>query len=404
MYTEKTERKPEMKNLGVFEETSPLKKVLMWGAPGSEAVLGQLLPTEVSCFQTQFDVIEARNEFECAKTLLESKGVEVIQVKDLLAQMIDDKRIEPSKDLSKATNDLLLKGNKYRVQYNEPGASNVPVSNWLKATMEADAEKYGEKNAVVINEMLSGGENLPMSNVIFARDQSNLLQKTWVWSSMRHNIRQPEVKLYRAVLEHAGVIENKGLEIVNIDGGGKFEGGDGIAFDNKVYVGVGGRTNMAGIMQIAPHILGQGGRLFVPVDPERSAGKLCEMDAMHLDTYLMPCGPKQVVACNHEVSRRELKEIVWGSAGLKIEDRGWFADHLSESGIEVVPLTKTEQECYAPNFLNLGNNEIVLSLSKGNNLTNELTKRGKRVSSADLTQITKGFGGLHCMTAAIKRG
>jgi len=392
-----------VKGLGVYEETASLKKILMWGAPGSEAVLGQLLPTEISCFQTQFDVLKARFEFESAKNLLEKEGVEVIQVKDLLAQMIEDKGLDTSKDLSTLTRELESKGNGYCTQHKEPRSKDVPVSEWLKVVLKEDAEKYGEKTAVIINQMLSGGSTLPMSNVIYARDQSNLLQKTWIWSFMKHDIRQPEVKLYRRVLEHAGII-SRGIDIVPVDGGGKFEGGDGIVYDGKVYIGVGGRTNMKGIMQIAPYILGQGGRLLVPIDTQRAAGELGEMDAMHLDTYWMPCGQKQVVACDNEVCRRELVEIIWSGMDLKIEKRGWFADHLSESGIEIVPLTKQEQECYAPNFLNLGDDRIILSLSEGNNLTSELTKRGKKVYSANLTQITKGFGGLHCMTAAIKRG
>ena len=40
----------ENRALKVNEETSKLSKVLMWGAPGSETVLGQLLPSKISCF------------------------------------------------------------------------------------------------------------------------------------------------------------------------------------------------------------------------------------------------------------------------------------------------------------------------------------------------------------------
>lgn len=400
----KLERLPSENQLGVFEETAPLKKVLMWGAPGSEAVLGQLLPKKVSCFETQFDVLGARSEFDSAEALLKQRGVEVILVKDLLAKMIEDKGLQADKSLSDLKSELLSKGHGYRAQYSEPGTDSVPIQKWLDIVLKEDAEKYGEQTAVTINQMLSGRDGLPLSNVIYARDQSNLLGRTWVWSSMQHSIRQPEVRLYRTVLDHAGIFNKAGVEQVSVDGGGKFEGGDGIAYDGKVYIGVGGRTNMTGVMQVAPYILGQESKLFVPMDTERASGEVDEMDAMHLDTYWMPCGPKQVVACDEEVSKRKLVEIVWSGASLKIEDRGSFADHLSKSGIEIVTISKEEQECYAPNFLNLGNGEIILSLSKGNSLTAELTKKGKRVYSANLENITKGYGGLHCMTAAMKRG
>ena len=391
--------------LGVFEETAPLRKVLMWGAPGAETVLGQLLPKKINCFEAEFDVPAARQEFEGAKSMLEREGIEVVLVKDLFAKMVSEKGMKPSKNMDQLKDEIRKRAFAYDEKYKGQEISDLEeVLSWLDGIIEDDIVVYGEEATVVMNDILSLGSELPLSNVLYARDQSNLLGRTWVWSSMRHTIRQPEVKLYRRVLEHAGIIKDQGLEIVSVDGGGKFEGGDGIAYDGKVYVGVGGRTNMIGVRQIAPYILGQGVRLLIPIDRQRAAGELDEMDAMHLDTFWMPCGPKQVVACEEEVSRRELIEIAWSNGSLKAKNRGWLADHMAESGMDIVPLSKDEQKHYAPNFLNLGNNQIVLSLSEGNNLTNELARRGKEVFSADLENITKGFGGLHCITAAIKRG
>lgn len=395
-------------NLGVFEETAPLKKVIMWGEPGSEAVLGQLLPMEISCFQEPFDIIKAREEFKFSRQLLESKGIDVILVKDLLARMIEDTDYVVNKDLSKITSELAKKGNKYRDQYQEVVSKDkdVNLSNWpewLTLSLRADAEEYGEKTAVALNEVLSNRDGLPLSNVLYARDQSNLLKKTFVFSSMRHEIRQPEVKLYRDALEHAGIIANGGLDVVCVGGSGRFEGGDGIVYRGDVYIGVGGRTNLEGIMQVAPSILNQGGRLFVPIDHERDSGKLCEMGAMHLDTYWMPCGENEVVVCEDEASRRELLEVTFSSGSLKTKNIGWFIDHMEKTGMEIAPLTKEEQDHFAPNFLNLGNHKAILSL-KENSLPKELGERGMTVYSADLKQITKGYGGLHCMTAAIKRG
>lgn len=143
----------------------------------------------------------------------------------------------------------------------------------------------------------------------------------------------------------------------------------------------------------------------IAIDAERDRGLKDEMDAMHLDTIWMPSGKNEIVACGNEVERRYLLEIVKDkTGGLEIVERGRFADHLLERGIDLVPLSKYEQERYAPNFLNLGNDRIVLSLANGNRLTEEFSKRGKKVYNANLQNITKGYGGLHCMTASIKRG
>ena len=65
--------------------------------------------------------------------------------------------------------------------------------------------------------------------------------------------------------------------------------------------------------------------------------------------------------------------------------------------------SKYEQLHYAPNFVNIDDNSVILSLADENGLTEELGTAGMNVECANLKEITKGFGGLHCMTAAIKR-
>ena len=392
--------------LGVFEETDSLKKVLMWGEPGSESILGQLLPKKISCFQTQFDVIAARDEFRYAKSLIENEGIEVISVKDLLAKMINDKKVEPGKDLKTLNKELVLIGHNYYEEYKDRGISKIDVLSWFSEVLEADAVKYGEKAAVVINTMVANRNlpELPLSNLLFARDQSNMLGRTWVWSSMKHPIRQPEVSLYKQVLDYSGIFKNSGINSIEVDGQGKFEGGDGIVHNGIVYIGVGGRTNQEGILKTASSILSDGNKLMMVIDEERDNGQLDEMDAMHLDTFWMPCGKNEIVACPSEVGRRKIKEVVKDNGQLKVNDLGWFADYMEKLDVDLVKLTKEEQECYAPNFLNLGEDKIILSLCEGNDLTHELTKRGKKVSNANLVNITKGYGGLHCMTAGIKRG
>ena len=107
-------RKP---TLGVFEETASLKKVLMWGPPGSEAVLGQLLPARISCFQTQFNVPAAHREFENARAILEKEGVKVILVKNLYAQMINEKKLAPEGSLVELKQKMTARALRYYKKY-----------------------------------------------------------------------------------------------------------------------------------------------------------------------------------------------------------------------------------------------------------------------------------------------
>jgi arginine deiminase len=61
----------------VFNEIDPLKEVLVWGEPGPEALLAQLLPKSKSLFLTYYEVPEARAEFRRMQALIEAQGVQV---------------------------------------------------------------------------------------------------------------------------------------------------------------------------------------------------------------------------------------------------------------------------------------------------------------------------------------
>jgi len=390
--------------LGVHEESAPLRKILMWGSPGAETILGQLLPKKLSCFEAQFDVLGARHEFGVAQTILKKEGIEIVQVKDLFADMVKKQNIEPTMDIESLSEEITKRAFDYYKKYRDQDISDIEeVLGWLPKVLKDDVEKYGEKTAVVMNKILSLDSPLPLSNVLYARDQSNLMENTWVWSSMRHEIRQPEVYLFKTVLSYSGILKPTEVTEVQISGDGRFEGGDGIVNGGNIYIGVGGRTNLEGILQAAPSMLSNGGSILVPIDHERDLGTKQEMDAMHLDTIWMPSDKNEIVACEDEVSRRRLLEIKNINGQIKVSDIGWFADHLAKRGVDLIPLTKEEQEKYAPNFLNLGDKRVVLSLAEGNKLTDRLGNKGKRVYNANLVNITKGYGGLHCMTASIVR-
>lgn len=413
MTIECRERIENRSELGIFEETAPLKKVIMWGTPGTEAVLGQLLPKKTSCFESGFKVLEAREEFKIAKDLLQNDGVEVILMKDLLAQKIKEEGILPTKSLDELKEELKERGLYFYNKYKDQNISKLNVLDWIDPILEEDKKTYGEEVAISINQILSldireelegDSKLLPLANVVYARDQSNLLGQTWVWSSMEHDIRREEVKLYRKIIDYSGILKNSNIKEFQVSGKARFEGGDGIIHDGICYIGCGGRTNLRGILQVAPAILSQGLRLMAVYDGKRVRKEEPEMDAMHLDTFWMPCDKNEIVGCLKEIKRRKLFEFKMIDQELKIIRGGKFEDYHKDKNIKIIKLTKKEQEKYAPNFINLGNDKIILSLTKGNKLASKLKKEGIETKDADLENITKGYGGLHCMTAAIKRG
>ena len=53
--------KPEIQPQ-ILDEVAPLQEALVWGEPGCEALLGQLLPKSKSLFFSYYEVTEARQE------------------------------------------------------------------------------------------------------------------------------------------------------------------------------------------------------------------------------------------------------------------------------------------------------------------------------------------------------
>src|SRR5258706_12058644 len=87
----------------IFNEIDPLKEVLVWGEPGCEALLAQLLPKSKSLFFTYYEVPEARMEFRRMQSLIEQEGVQVIRAKDAYVRVLAHQQIP---DLSQNLQEL----------------------------------------------------------------------------------------------------------------------------------------------------------------------------------------------------------------------------------------------------------------------------------------------------------
>ncbi len=392
-------------SLGVFEETSKLRQTVMWGPAGIEAAIAQLLPVDMSCFQTQFDVLKARSEFSQILELMQNESPEtkVLLVRDEYARQITASGLGSQLDREQTLNLFKSKAKNYYEEYGNRGIKLEQVNSWIDTIFEEDEKKYGLNTALILNQVLVNGEGLPLANSIYARDQSNVIGDVWIWSSMRHTIRQPEVAMYKEVLGKMCVATPEKFNIVAVNGGGKFEGGDAIVSNGIAYIGVGGRTNIEGVGQIAPSLLANGLRVIAVYDKARDQHIDGEMDTMHLDTFAMPVDQNTMVLCKDEAERRIVFEYTMDDGVLVKSELGGFVDFLVESGVGMIEISKEDQIHFAPNFVNLGERRIVLSLNNVD-LAQQLTAKGYTVLTADMSEITKGYGGLHCSMAPIERG
>ncbi|MEK6753013.1 MAG: arginine deiminase family protein [Chloroflexota bacterium] len=411
-------------NPNIFDETHPLEEVLVWGEPGIEALLGQLLPKSKSLFFSYYDVQEARREFRHMQELIEGEGIKITRAKDALAKALSlrENPNEP-KSLIEFEKALLQRAGEYYethrtrkiADFSHEGIHGdidqiyLQVQREISQILQEDVQAYGEVGAIRLNYLLSLSHELPLANIFYGRDQSQTLTDRVVLSVLKWNIRKPEVEIFKQALLELGY----GNQLVEIDHG-TIEGGDIAILGDTCYIGVGARTTISAVKNLSKKIgveLEHKGIQTVAVVNKRHVAEAEvfgapteeHMRIMHLDMFWIPLAPGLVMAYDQELDQREVIRISRNMDSFIIEELGGFREFLSEKGIEILEVNEEEQKNFATNLLNLGNKAVIMALSTNTRVINELEKRGFRVLSAELNKLVSGYGAIHCLTAPVRR-
>jgi len=408
----------------IFDETNNLEEVLVWGEPGIEALLGQLLPKSKSLFFSYYEVLEARKEFRRLQALIESENIRFTRAKDALAKRLARKEIPNEPKTVKELEDLLLqRASEYYEIYREEKRKDfsdedihgdidevyLQIQKDVKQILNEELQTYGATATIRLNYLLSLKHELPLANIFYGRDQSQALADKLVMSALKWRIREPEVAIFKEAILELGYQDS----LVEIDEG-TLEGGDIAVFGNTCYIGVGARTTLSAaknlVRKIGSH-LEQHGLQVVAVINKRHAEEAAiyaaptaeHMRIMHLDMFWIPLAPDLVMAYGHEIDQREIIRISSSSNKVFTEHLGNFRDFHTTKGIEIMEVTKQEQENFATNLLNLGNKTVIVALSKNKRVIGDLEQRGYRVLSAELNKLVSGYGATHCLTAPLCR-
>jgi len=408
----------------IFNEIHPLEEVLVWGEPGIEALLGQLLPKSKSLFFSYYEVTEAREQFRHLQSLIENEGVKVTRAKDAFARVLGNKNIENAPSNRIELESLLLqKANElyetYRHQkmddLEKEGIKNhideiyEQIKIDITQVLDEDIQAYGEKAAVRLNYVLSLSNPLPLANIFYGRDQTQTLADRIILSSLRWDIRRPETAIFKEALIELGY----GDSLIPIEKG-TIEGGDIVILGDTCYIGIGARTNIAAVEEVGNKIgplLESHGIQIVAVINKRHQEEAEihpvpsdeHMHIMHLDMFWIPLSKKLVMAYSDEMDQREVVHFSHQGGQLITTELGSLRNFHKAKGIEIIEVTREEQENFATNLLNLGNGTLIVSLSKNKRVIDELKKRGFRVLNAEITKLVSGYGAVHCLTAPIKR-
>ncbi|BDC17135.1 arginine deiminase family protein [Acidianus sp. HS-5] len=415
--------------LRITSEWSKLRTVLVH-EPGIEMFYGILDP-DAFLYMRRFNIEKAINQHKQMVGKLEKMGIEVLKVKEAITQ--------------KAKNDsefrkLLEKIALNYIKYEGDGKAEENFSKIRKDIEKLDAYTLFDiillNPTVLSHEALGTNETVtrilneePLANLYFTRDQSIITDQGVIIGRMSKRIRRRETEIIKLVFQ---ALSEKPLK--EITEPAFLEGGDFMPFKDFAIFGTGDRTSISGIMQAIDFT--DFNEIVIAYNPEIEETE-DYMLTMHLDMYLNT--PKEeVIISNSTILNKTLAHIYERKeSGFTLKERTNLLDFFKRKGYKVIEVGLAEQLSYATNFLTIENSRILspkvdrnmvnimeyLERKGYTKLLNEVKEEynkhitdkdffpnkkaikdeGIEYEEIDVSELTGGFGGIHCMTMPIKR-
>lgn len=398
--------------IGVKAEWDKATNVLV-SNPGLEMFQG-VIHSEASKFLQPFDTGKAQSEHSKFRDMLAASGIEVLTVQNLL--LSDEQKLK------------FLAANSLSYIYVNSNGSNkisdleeavavsslktqtlgcISVQDLLRIVFEQPRIflRYldNQTNSFVFDHY----ESYALMNHYFQRDQQIVTDKGIVIGKMFESVRKNEVALAKTVFAILGI---KPLYAVN--GDGTLEGGDYMPAGNFALIGRGLRTNIEGINQLlASKALGF---------PEVAVvhDNYMQMDEMHLDTYFNMVSPEKALLVadrmmsNHGKANPAKIPMV---DVYKIDDAGYYQrqttdatkiplqNYIESKRIEIIPIPKQWQLDFGINVLTISEDNIIAVENVDKDYVPYLKDFGITVIETDMSNLSKGYGGPHCMTQVLRR-
>ncbi len=412
----------------IKSEWGRLKRVIMH-RPGTEITYAMLAPKPF-LFERPFNYSIADREHKNLQAVLEENGIHVDILEDLIVNTAD----KNSSFRKKLEDKILSLVNFYGTSESMENARRDLEKNIEYIDSLSLFQALIMEPSIDLKEYVTGIQyprvysNLPLANLYFMRDQQAVSSGVLI-GNMKMQQRRRETNITSFVFK-----EILGAKLKRIENG-FFEGGDFIPAGNFCLIGTGNRTNESGAIEAMNSGIFDFDRIVIISNP--LYGFMDGHDLMvnmHLDTYF------NIPAAGTVITSVELAKSAQATVYVKNTDGKYSGDSrttlyefMKGEGYNFIDLGISEQLSYSSNFLTVSDGKIIaidsarviekllaenvfdditrehivtdMRLRKGKMFPDrkEVYNSGIDVIKIDLSEITGGYGGAHCMTSAVDR-